>query len=407
MRKTLISLLALFIFIANPAFSAATINFDSDAARVVISEVELGQKITITQSDLASAIAARTGGEFDGNNELELLFTFDSSSQEKILNFIDGGFELVNRPELRVIKTTDPSAYSTSLEYALVDASRVTTGALTAAGPRTTETNNGETSYMFRIQDLSNSNSRIPIMYLVINSALTYSGSFDIIFNFFSADETIEGTLSEEDSNDNSGEENEDEGETLENLQASLQTSMFDAADTEVEIYRKINYTFNCETDLDGTTLNICDADELELLNTELQESLDLINSSRDALRSAFKTTKEINRDKSAISKIERNSILRKIAGAFRKDKKIEKQLKALDKLVGRRLAKEKTLEASKDFKKASSLIKAIITGLKSAYEKCKAPAAKLIFDAQQAEQDFLDQYPESIDDYELLEEDE
>ena len=149
-------------------------------------------------------------------------------------------------------------------------------------------------------------------MYHVIDSALTYSGNFEIIFNFFSADETIEGTLQEDASDNNNNSEDDssnndssDNSETIAALQGSLQTSMFDAADTEVEIYQKINYTFNCETDLDGTTLNICDTDELELLNTELQESLDLISSSRDALQSAFRTTREIKKEK-AISTIER-----------------------------------------------------------------------------------------------------
>ena len=313
MRNTLIFLLALFTIISNPAFSAASISFDSDSEKVIINGVELGKKVTVTQSDLASAIAARTDGQSDGTSELELLFTFADDSQTKILNFIDGGFEVVNRPELRVIKTADPAAYSTTLEYALVDSSKVATGALTAAGPRTTETSSGETNYVFRIQDLRNSRgNRIPIMYHVIDSALTYSGNFEIIFNFFSADETIEGTLQEDASDNNNNSEDDssnndssDNSETIAALQGSLQTSMFDAADTEVEIYQKINYTFNCETALDGTTLNICDTDELELLNTELQESLDLISSSRDALQSAFRTTREIKKEK-AISTIER-----------------------------------------------------------------------------------------------------
>lgn len=409
MKKILSLIICLFLSFNTSL--AVTKTEDRDNYKLLVTGVEFGEPFNISSADLAGQRADWINDD-QGESNLVIRFRFTTEDEKKITDLIDGGFIIANRPEIKVITDKDPITYVSDIDYALVDESKFAqTGALTRAGARTEVDEDDETTYTFRTQDLRSRNNRIPIFEMQITSALSFSASnFDIVFNFYSPDETIEndldGSIDQDDGDDSDdSDDEEDDVATVEELSNFIAAAIYDAADTEVLSYDELNFTLKCGA-LDDieTEIDICSTEGLQELSTKLQmveDNLDTSISSLDSVRTHVKTA----RTNKYISKIEAASILRKISCAKRIDKTVLKAIKKLDNSIAKKITKANppSSSKSKSYKKIVNTVNKALKQIEKAYEKCKHRAVDLLNAADLASNETLNNFPEDLDDYEVI----
>lgn len=365
-------ILAFFACLASVNSSSAIVDktYDSNFQILLVREVEFGKSFSISQGDLSQQKSDRTS---NGNNSnLEIRFSFTDADQQKIVQQLEGGFAITNRPEITLIQTEDNTSYVSSTEYALVRSDQLANGALTAAGPRSTTTNNGQTSSVYRIQDLRNTDltGRIPIFEMQLSTAQSFQGNFDLVFNFFSADEEITGSLG----NNQDQEEGNDVRPTLSEAEVASNSEDIEViAGFESRAFKDlIEFNFVCNEDFDGLNeLNICSTEGLDQADTIILDAIGDIKDSMDQIERSGTIAKGFLKEKKVTKKQTKN-LLARLRCAFRMDRSALKKLTRVEKTLEKIRKSNDELNKAALTLKAQKLLSSARTKIQDAYIKCK-----------------------------------
>ena len=382
MKKLFWSLVILFSSFLS--VQAVTKTEDRTNFKLLVTDVEFGKPFTITPADMAGQRADYLQAD-QGDQNLEIRFRFTQTDEQKVIDLIDGGFPIGDKPEMHMIKTKDPITHVSATTYSLVDEAKFASGALTSAGARTNTDEGDETTSVYRTKDLSSRNNRIPIFEMKISTVASYQNSFDIVFNFFSPDENIVGSLSDLDNDDNnddnSGDNSDDEEEVGfdDETISSISNDISFVAAYEASAFNALNIVLVCrEPDLSAEVneRNVCVGGDLNDVTTAINESIDNLQDSRDDIEKLGLSVKQFFKEKK-ITRKQAKSLLAKLSCAFRKDGGALKKLRKLKKQFSKAGSNENLFEKAALLVKANKLLEKVRKQLESAFRDCKVKFAQ------------------------------
>ena len=380
MKKLFWSLVILFSSFVS--VQAVTKTEDRENFKLLVTDVEFGKAFTITPADMAGQRADYIAAEQTDQN-LEIRFRFNATDEQKIIDLIDGGFVVGDRPEIHLIKTKDPITHVSATTYSLVDETKFGSGALTSAGARSNTDEGAQTTSIFRTQDLRSRNNRIPIFEMQISTVASYQDSFNIVFNFFSPDENIVGSLTDTgDDDNNSDDNNTDDEEEIgfdDETISSISNDTFFVAAYEASAFNSLDFLLVCrEPELGGEVIerNICAGGDLNDVIEDLNGAIDDLTDSRNNIEKLGLSIKQFFKDKN-ITRKQAKSLLAKLSCAFRKDGGALKKLKKLRKQLTKAQSNESLFEKAALLVKANKFIEKARKQLESAFRDCKVRFAQ------------------------------
>lgn len=351
-------ILSLFLSLFNLSAQAFKINYASAVQRLVVSEVEIGQEVTVTQADLAELYndISNDPDNIDGGIFVRVfLVDADRKLIESEIKNAKSEAEDFSDPLIIIEKNPDTNASYTEIKYAQVDKTHPISSSLYYHEADSIQSFSDYDRYKFSIRNFDEiQRNSIVVFQFDIYNIYNFEGDLSFTIKLENLNSSNTGSTG----GDNSGGDNGSGGDssggdssgggTTSGSGSAISSSLIAFSDRSNNVQEALNRNYICQDISNGSNVQeICDTIQLEILSTELSTRIAELKTNKNFLESLSSTIRQQRKNR-IITKIQNRSLQIQIRKALTVNKDAVKRTKAFKALIDKRRLKPKTFEKTK-----------------------------------------------------------
>lgn len=355
--------ISLILTLFNLSAKAAKIQYSPAAEKLIVSQVALGEKVVIKESQLAELIQDIESDPYniDGTIFIRIFLTnTDRAKIEKIIKTAKPEALDFSEPLIRIETTPDPTARKTKVKYAQVPKNTPVLSSLYYHHPDSIQCLDDFNRFIFSVKNFDAIERKSIVVFQIdIDNVYNFIGDFEFTINLDNNPDSDSGSGGSGDGgsgDSGSGSDGSGGGGTTAggdttgggsadaSISAGIEAFSIRVTDTQ-ELINK-NYICN-PINTSNLIENICDQIDLQTLSTNLSIRIAQMKTNKNFLESLSLSLKQKRKNKE-ISKLDNRSLQNQILKALKVNTDAVKRLKVFKTKIDKVRSKSNTFEPSK-----------------------------------------------------------